>query len=59
MSVKGAPAPSVGQDGARVTAAVAGQRSAMPAICGLVFVMMIEAAWVGLLFFVALRLIVR
>jgi hypothetical protein len=55
------PAPSVGQSAtsASVAANAAGRRSAIPAICGLAFALVIEAAWAGLLFFVALRLILR
>jgi hypothetical protein len=61
LSVKAPPAGSIGQPGARVAEAATGaaQRSTLPAICGLAFVIMIESAWVGLLAFVALRLILR
>jgi hypothetical protein len=61
LNVKAPPAPSVGQPGARVSAAaiVAPRRSAVAAICGLAFMIVLEAAWVGILFFVALRLIFR
>lgn len=61
LSVKAPPAGSIGQSGAHVAegATVAAQRSTLPAICGLAFVIMMESAWVGLLAFVAIRLILR
>ena len=54
-SVKAA-APSAGLKGSDAASA---RRPAIMAVCGLVFVILIEAAWAGLLCFVVLRLIVR
>jgi hypothetical protein len=59
LSVTAPPAPSTAQSGARsaTSATAAARRSGMPATCGLAFVIMIEAAWVGVLLFLVLTLI--
>jgi hypothetical protein len=54
-----AAAPSAGLTGSAAASAPAAQRPAILPVCGLVFVILIEAAWAGLLCFVVLRLIVR
>jgi hypothetical protein len=62
LSVKLPSVSGAGEPGARVAVAatvVPARRAAVPAICGLGLVIMIEAAWVGLLLFAALRLLLR